>query len=215
MVVPPTMGLSVGRTLRERFVFFARAALLASAGVFVLQKVFLPRAADELVMLIPTLLLGLVSGWAADRLAEASIHELRVARLGTAEERRAVLDGRAPAADPARHRRWTEALLAWRSSSGGLVGTELERYRACVLASACEGASSTQSAVVDRLLESTDTEVRGYAAWLAVGDGMELAPETLSAGAALARHHGRDELASVLDLHAVRVLGRRDATPYR
>jgi hypothetical protein len=57
--------------------------------------------------------------------------------------------------------------------------------------------------------------VRGYGTWLTAVEDMEVPADALVMGAALARHHGRDELASRLDARGSRAMGPKEAVPYR
>ena len=118
-------------------------------------------------------------------------------------------------------------LMEWTGSTRGVYGAELQRYRGFVLATTLVGArsSKTTQAIASRLIQSRDEQVRGYAAWLMadadvafdVGeqtDGVELA-SAFAVGAALARHHARDDLAKLLDVRASKVLAAAGTSPYR
>ena len=87
------MSLSTRRTVRERALLLATVTLFATASAFVVLKYkFLPSVAEE-VAILPSIAFGLLAALSFDRMVGTSIHLLRVARLGTKEEKHAVMKG--------------------------------------------------------------------------------------------------------------------------
>lgn len=113
-----------------------------------------------------------------------------------------------------------DAFLDWRPSTFGAHALELERYAAFVVASHVErDLSDRTQAIARRLLDHRDEQVRGYGSWLALE--IEDLPKRASAsadfgvGAALAKHHGHAELATLLDARASKLATGAAPSAYR
>jgi hypothetical protein len=267
------MVLEVRRTLRERALLFVVAWFFGSAGVLVIasrapSSLFASGAAEGVVVL--SVIAGLLAGFGVDAMVAASIHAIRVARLGSAKERSALLqmktsdskrESAAIALVALEHGdvsvaaaiidRWShhkdrttieelavlrydlsrvavadrpkllDKVVDWRASSVGAHAVELERYAAFTVAwhhDAGPLADRTQR-IARRLLASRDEQVRGYGAWLAIEiedlPNRATASPDFAMGAALAKHHGRTELAALLDARASKLLAGATPTAYR
>jgi hypothetical protein len=93
------MTFSTQRTVGERAVLFATVTAIATTLSFVFLKYkILPSAPAEAVITVSTLC-GLVSAVLIDRMVGGSIEVLRVARLGTRQQRAAFLESAPSSAD--------------------------------------------------------------------------------------------------------------------
>lgn len=120
----------------------------------------------------------------------------------------------------AKRAKLVDEILDWRPSTFGAHALELERYAAFVVASHVErDLSDRTQAIARRLLGHGDEQVRGYGSWLALE--IEDLPERASAsadfgvGASLAKHHGRAELATLLDARASKLATGAAPSAYR
>lgn len=266
------MVLEVRRTIRERAKLFVIAWLFGAGGtvvVFARSGGNFPVGGAEAAFVL-AVVFGLASAFIIDRVVGASIQAFRVARLGSAEERSALLekagqaesDSAAVALVAAEHRSLSEmaAILArcsghrgrttveelaqlryrlafesnasraelvreildWRPSTFGAHALELERYAAFVVAMHVDRDVSDRTlSIARRLLAHRDEQVRGYGTWLALEIGIEDLPNRASAsgdfavGAALAKHHGRAELAALLDARASKLATGAAPSAYR
>src|SRR6266436_10038107 len=90
--------LSIKRSFRERVVLFAILLPVATIATFMFLVSRSARLVETVgdVLLFPSVLIGLVATLSVDRMLGAAIHEIRVARLGTDDERRALLASSPP-----------------------------------------------------------------------------------------------------------------------
>ncbi len=263
------MVLSAQRGWRERLAPVVVVFVIGTVGTFyVVARAFALVSPEASVFL--SLVGGALATVAVDRLIDRSLRAIRVARLGTAEDRMTLLatDGagneassvalvaiehgdlgraallveslsqnrkyRTPTDELATLRyhiacrslherpRLLDELIAWRATAlTRMQELELERYRAFVVAWLHEGPPTADKshAIAKKLLAHRDEQVRGYATWIGVEmEDLGLGADTSHAfavGAALARHHGREELAKRLDARASKAAGPGTPTPYR
>ncbi len=105
--------------------------------------------------------------------------------------------------------------MAWSPEVGGSHARELERYRAFVVASSLLDAPEPPKALTDKLFAIDDEQVRAYASWLATDATASPHAQAYPNGAALARHHGHEDLARTLETQGARLAAGFGTLPHR